>query len=439
MFQILLAAFLAYVVGGLLLTVNVITVSLAVAIILAPLVFLRTRIYFMLFILFRPALDMYANLSLGGTVNINTFFTLLLIAVCVVEIVKRPNLERIFANRALMRINQFLFVFLFLNVFSLVYSSKVLLSLFDYVRVVSVLVSINYVAVAFPGRNQQKRLLLLVVLSSLIPIALGFYQILGRSGNLFTAGYNRILGPFIHPNVFAQYLLVVLFSAMLLIPKIREKRFLFFASLGLIILVLFSIYHTYTRGVWVALVFGMFLYVMIGTSPARKVVYLLLFILGVAAAFPFVSERWQSAFVSSRTEMSSWDWRLKQWQDTLPELTEHPVLGNGLGMYEYNSGVMAHNDYLRIGYESGLLGLGCYLLMLLYLLLVSFGRAVKRPLSEDNRRYKVTMCLVACLIVMSIVDNFVRSTVVFFYYFVVITLPFCCAENPSREKARSLS
>ena len=96
-------------------------------------------------------------------------------------------------------------------------------------------------------------ILRVMLLSSVIPLALGFYQFFTDTGNHETAGLNRIKGTFTHPSPYASYLvqLVPLAARVLSSHELpaRPRRLV-----GLIPVMVFSIYATQTRVAWIGLV-----------------------------------------------------------------------------------------------------------------------------------------------------------------------------------------
>ena len=89
-------------------------------------------------------------------------------------------------------------------------------------------------------------------------------------------------------------------------------------------------------------------------------------------------------------------------------------------MFEKNFLFMAHNDYLRLIYETGILGLIAYLSFFF----IIFTRTIRRMIHEKNIRLKFRYATIASLtlafLVMGISDNLARSTVILLYMFCII-------------------
>ena len=89
-------------------------------------------------------------------------------------------------------------------------------------------------------------------------------------------------------------------------------------------------------------------------------------------------------------------------------------------MYENKFLFMAHNDYLRIAYETGIVGLSAYLTFLFLIL----AHSIKKMAWERNGQFQAECVTVASImiafLIMSAVDNLARSTVVLLYTFCVI-------------------
>lgn len=163
------------------------------------------------------------------------------------------------------------------------------------------------------------------------------------------------------------------------------------------------------------------MYILIKTKISKKVVYFSLFVFIFLLLLPFVKERWVDIF--QKGSYSSWDWRVDLWKKTIENFKiKNILIGYGLGMFEYKIGVAAHNDYLRIFYETGILGLLLYISLLLYILYISLDKIFKLKIVFEINKYKIVTCLTVSLLIECFSDNLVRSLVVLFYYFIVISL-----------------
>lgn len=134
-----------------------------------------------------------------------------------------------------------------------------------------------------------------------------------------------------------------------------------------------------TRGAWISIAAVISVYVCLTTAGKKKVLlYLLLsfILLGfLACGVPTVYDRFLSIFDLNYQSNSE---RLLIWQGVSQMIVDHPLLGVGLGNFygiyhseyisplakEPQSHVHAHNLFLQIAVEAGLLGLAAFLFMI---------------------------------------------------------------------------
>jgi O-antigen ligase len=81
---------------------------------------------------------------------------------------------------------------------------------------------------------------------------------------------------------------------------------------------------------------------------------------------------------------------------------------------------MAHNDFLRLGYEIGIPGAISLLALFLYVLFHCFGRLKNAIFPQERDRLSLCQGLVAGLLTCAMAVNTLRSTVIIFYYLVVM-------------------
>jgi O-antigen ligase len=114
-------------------------------------------------------------------------------------------------------------------------------------------------------------------------------------------------------------------------------------------------------------------------------------------------------------------WRIELWQDMSNVFWKRPWFGHGLGSFEeealkqrgfYAGSLEAHNDYLRIAVELGIIGLASYIL----LILVVLKNIIKIYRKTDDKNLKIFylsfLCLFVSLFLVSFVENILRNTIV---------------------------
>jgi putative inorganic carbon (HCO3(-)) transporter len=261
-----------------------------------------------------------------------------------------------------------------------------------------------YVMAANELGEQETYLLVAVMLGTGALAALqGIYQFLfqvGPEGFVLFGRFMRAYGTFEQPNPYAGYLgltlpiaLGVVMAGVLTMTGRARIWWLIWAG-GCGALMLAALIMSWSRGAWLG--FAAAVAVMILALVVRKgrgavllvvavlLVFYLLLAMGVMRVPPVVAERFSDllpyAGISDvrGAEVTDANFavleRMAHWQSALAMWTDHPWLGVGIGNYEpaYGSYALpqwteplghAHNYYLNIAAESGLLGLVAYLLL----------------------------------------------------------------------------
>ncbi len=259
------------------------------------------------------------------------------------------------------------------------------------------------------------------LLSSIVPFILGFYQLATGTG-LVRQGFHRIYGVFLHPNVYAEYLMFLFFISVYILTTYRLKQGQKIALYFYQFIVLASLYFTFTRNVWIALVVSLILYSMFKTSVLKKLAYLFVFIVSGLILSPLLAERFADVLGKGSSQYSSWAWRLQLWEETFAELFKHPYIGHGLGMYEKFADIMAHNDYLRVAFEIGFGGLFLYVVVMSFIGFLSLRNVYAVKSEAGSTMSKILLCLTAALMTISFADNVMRSTVIMLYFFILASI-----------------
>jgi O-antigen ligase len=275
--------------------------------------------------------------------------------------------------------------------------------------------------------------------SLLIPGIVSVYQLFTRTGLTFGDVANRIYGTFGHPNVLAYYLVVMialLGVAFLAQTKDRQSR----SWLVLGVISFLWLLSTSTRGAWlalciVALVIGLLWYRKYVVTGLLVLLFLVFFA-PTLNTFSISAVRldWRTVPVVQRltdfqSEDSSFDWRLSLWKEMKQRVYERPLLGYGLGTFPilreretklFFQGTEAHNDYLRLAVETGIVGLVAYLL--LSVALITRMILVFRQLQSRMGRYCAigALGLTLAFFVASLFDNMLQATPVMWVYWVVL-------------------
>jgi O-antigen ligase len=416
MINVLILTTLSLIVALVLTRFNAMSIGAALIIPLIPLVLAMPGLYFVFFIIARPALDLVGLLKIGGRLNLASMATILFILICGKMLLNREKLAAIGQNRFLVIFNTLFSLFALFSLCSFLNTGDAMTSFTDFIRRVSILTAVNYAVVYFEGKKRN-RFFLYIAASAVLPLAFGLQQAIFKTG-LADLGFNRIFGTFLHPNVMAQYLVLIITVLLYQLTTFKTRLLLKLALYCMAAIAAAELLFTFTRGAWIGLSFTFIFYALIRTKPVMKIRFILIGLLAAALVFPIAQKRFADLMEPSSGQTSSWQWRLQQWENTVQSINEHPVLGHGIGMYEKNFTVMAHNDYIRIAYEIGFAGLGSYIMVFIFILFTAIRKLLRARSPEEINSYKAGICLIVSLLLMSLADNLARSTLVMVYFLI---------------------
>lgn len=230
------------------------------------------------------------------------------------------------------------------------------------------------VALVVVYEGNLRTLLRVVLLSALVPVAIGLWQLF--TGNLYTEG--RLNSTFTHPNIYAFYCLLVLLVLAYVRTMSEEdcnpgptrlENTLFYLLLPTLVL---SIAMTQTRSAWAAL---LLMGVIYGIAISRTTLVWLLIGLVVAAFVPAVQDRVQDLMqgneVVQYAKLNSFAWRQYIWETGLNWMSPNRyLLGYGIGGFFYHSvdffplsGGMpfgAHNVFVERFFDGGILAVSVF-------------------------------------------------------------------------------
>jgi len=283
-----------------------------------------------------------------------------------------------------------------------------------------------------------KKWLKALILSLFIPGLFGVAQFLVGTKFSATEITGRLNGTFNHPNAFAFTLLIALSVIFILLAaKGNLKRKIIWQALawGYFVLLLF----TFTRSAWIGLMVVVFVWLIL--AKRKLIVSVVISVLILVFVLPVLANSVNQDYgldannfsivkrLQPETDenSSSLLWRERTWQETLPAVWQKPWLGYGLGSFTEvrnklirfatDANIEAHNDYLRLAVETGLIGVAAYLLLyfnILEILLKKF---------KNNKNYrKITIglgSLVLAILVVSFADNVLRNAPVQWMFWIL--------------------
>lgn len=352
-------------------------------------------------------------------------------------------------------------LFLIISLASIFYSLDRLVSLREWVRIASFF-TIYLLVFDFirSGKIKLKFIQKTLLASAIIPSIFGFWQIFTETGFKDEAGFTRIYGSFAHPNAFSYFLVIILTLLIyfFIIAESRKAKRWYLSSilLGITLLV-----FTYSRGAWLAfliilLLFGLLKYRKLLFKSLIIVVLSTLLLWGIDNFFQknynfspllnFAPSRRLIETFSLQPYTSSF-WRIELWQEMIDVFWKRPILGHGLGSFEeealkqrgfYAGSLEAHNDFLHLSVELGIIGLVSYILLILIVL----KNIIKIYRKTEDKNFKIFilsfLCLFISLFLVSSVENILRNTIVqwCFWAWAGCVFSYSVAALPLREKGK---
>lgn len=404
-----------------------------------PLLFMRIEYALLSLIVTRPLIDIYSGYTVLSIQSLQLNMNALLgVMVCAWGVFMIMH-ERV-QLRAVPGI-WWIGGFMSIGALGIVVGVDAFSSLSEWIRVGSLLV-LYILGWHVTTKNQHAVVWVInaVAISAVIPIVVAFYQLLTFSGLSFGNLSNRVYGTFGHPNVLGFYLvlvLVIIFVKYVTAPPHHRSLLYPWILAGGTIALLF----TYTRGAWIGLVIAL---TVLGVVKYRRQLLIVVGSLALLAlswqglnaivisvfnvdleSIPIVSR------ITSRDEdADSINYRVDTFNAMAPRVLDKPLFGHGLGTFvvlrqQGDIGLFddpeAHNDYLRLAVETGLLGLAFYLMFFVSL----FRRAVINYLIAKSGSWQknYTLGCIAVLLAfgaMSISDNILQGTALIWASMLVI-------------------
>ena len=270
------------------------------------------------------------------------------------------------------------------------------------------------------NRTVLRQVLLAAFLSLVVPLtytALGF--VTGGPASEVKGAFTRITGPFSSSNNFGRYLMVMIVFGVALYPHLERRWQVALAALlapSAVFLVL-----TYTRTAIIGTVIGL---VVVGLIQSKR---LLVTLVALSIAALVIIPQFSSRFTSlgdvgpgGQPSGNSLAWRIGYWTEVLPLASSNPVTGIGLNSTQLitDEAKQPHNDFIRAYVETGLLGLGAYLAVLIALVGLGGGAVRASPPGSFERGVAAGFlgCAVA-FVAVSIAANVLSSVVLLWYLF----------------------
>jgi putative inorganic carbon (hco3(-)) transporter len=266
--------------------------------------------------------------------------------------------------------------------------------------------------------------------------------------DMFSDITNRVYSTLGNPNVLAEYLLLItpFAAACMLTAKTGLRKLLFLLCLGAMLLCML---FTSSRGGWLGLIIAAAIFLIM--LDAR---FLLLGIVALVLLYftmpPWVIQRFTS--IGSMSD-SSTSYRVYIWMGTIAMLKEYWLSGIGPGTaafnliypaYSYNTiaAPHAHNLFLQLVCDAGIMGLVIFLLLLFSFFrttLSAFSQCARKGSDRTTRIYlAAAVSAVVGFMAQSMTDYSFYNNCVALFFWVVIALGSILARRQKMEEGYRL-
>jgi len=260
----------------------------------------------------------------------------------------------------------------------------------------------------------------IIIYSSLLPVLFANLDLL-KGGRFYEDAGNRISGTFTHPNILAFYL--VLITAIVFLVLKGEAFNLSRGKVNILRLYILNLlvllFATKTRGAWISCWSLIFIF---GLLKDKKYLLLAVILPPLFMVNPLVSERIRDILTNNSYSrggrLNSLAWRMRLWQSSISSIKERLFFGHGLASFELLSerffvanmdrslsrGVPAHNVYLSLLFEVGVIGLLSYIFIFFTILKKIFLR-MKTVLNKTPFEYAIVFSYILSYLISSFSDN----------------------------------
>jgi O-antigen ligase len=283
--------------------------------------------------------------------------------------------------------------------------------------------------------TRRREILALTFSSAVVPILLGFQQLLFAGSNFSVNGLSRVKGSFSHPNALAIFCIVQMLYAFALWNLFNKSMRKIVFSIGALSCILMI--FTYARAAWGgAVIAGLFLAYRLSRRWFWRALFAIAFVI---IAVPSVQSRLSDLNDTKSTDASftgnenSFAWRVQYWQHLAPMVTKAPLTGLGLESTRHTEkvGLQPHNSYLQTALELG--AMGCITLIWSARALRQRARWALR--SDDpfvQRLATAATAIGVALAITALTENVLTATVVLWYAVIGFALlPSAALADPS--------
>ena len=232
----------------------------------------------------------------------------------------------------------------------------------------------------------------------------------------------------------------ILFKLPFLVSILNKQKLSSFKNILLILLLsgsVFSIMISFSRGAILASILSMILYICFFIFFKykdikhwyKRIGVILLTIIITSATYSFLFQNAKASNISNRITSfdlvdttSSINFRMTYYKNAIQAMFDQPLLGYGIGNWKvvsikyakdfiqaYEVPYHAHNDFLQIGAETGIIGFLSYLFIFLFLLYKLIWSILSNRVNQNKKEFYLAFFL--CVLIYSLDSsiNFPRA------------------------------
>lgn len=288
-------------------------------------------------------------------------------------------------------IDKALLIFFLSLLLSTLNSNNILVNLSQIYKYLS-LTAVFYIA-RLCNKNERKQILYVLLLSAILISLYSLHYLF--FGSQFTLEYlsensancifakeflasKRAFVPFFSPNLLAGYLIAIIMICLnITVRGKKEKEGLFFLSAFCLPVSALTLFFTKSTGGGLVFIIIFSLFLLLGKLLNKKnglIIFSLIILFGAIAVNRELKE------ASFKKPLFSLNKKISYWKETVKIIEQHPLTGVGVGNFSLKETRAAHNSYLQIWAEMGILGL----LSWLVIVFIFIKEGVKNLYSKSN-------------------------------------------------------
>ena len=370
-------------------------------------------------------------------------------------------------------------IFILICIISLIWSDNIHLSLFELPLFLAG--PILYFVIVNNLEN-KKQVYNLCAAMIIIGSMMGVYGVLQYTGIDFSfwqqnVGRNQVFGLFGNVNYFAEYIIIPLTLSVPLFFAVKNKIIKIFLFIGILFMGS-SLVLTFTRGSYLAFGLALLFILREGITQTfnnhKKLIVFFLLLVIITSAVIFIpnplNERGTVLYrIKSRTSIhqltqgSSISRRIAIWKFTWMMIEDKPILGSGLGTFQYNSlryqaeffeqdenrsiypyGIAdkAHNEYLQLWAELGIIGFIVFLWIVIQYFVFGIRFLKRRKKSNNKMQFALIIGFIGAVFAVLIDALFgfplhLPATVLLFWLALAMTVVLIQKETQARRATES--